>query len=69
MRSGLITAAVPARDGWRLRALSTVSWPDGRQTVVTLWTSDLGDFARCFDYFDATLRQVGGTCKRSGSGF
>ena len=54
MRSGLITAAVPARDGWRLWALSTVSWPDGRQAVVTLWTSDLGDFARCFDYFDAT---------------
>jgi hypothetical protein len=62
------TSAALARDGWKFLAMSTMSWPDGRQAIVTLWQSKLGDFARCFDYFDAALKQAGGKCERSGTG-
>ena len=62
------TSAVLARAGWKFLSMSTMSWPDGRQAVVTMWTSDLGDFARCFDYFDAAMEQTGGKCERSGTG-
>ena len=33
-----------------------------------MWMNQLGDFARCFDYFDATMVQTGGKCERSGTG-
>jgi hypothetical protein len=62
------TSAVLAREGWRFLSMGTMSWPDGRQAVVTMWNSDLGDFARCFDYFDAEMNQLGGKCERSGTG-
>jgi hypothetical protein len=62
------SAAALARDGWRFLAMSAMSWPDGRQAVVTMWGSPLGDFARCFDYFDAALVPTGGKCERSGTG-
>jgi len=62
------TSASLARDGWKFLAMSTMSWPDGRQAIVTLWMSKLGDYARCFDYFDAALKQAGGKCERSGTG-
>ena len=62
------TSAVLARDGWKFLAMSTMSWPDGSQAVVTLWNSELGDFARCFDYFDPAMNQTGGKCERSGTG-
>ena len=57
-----------AREGWKFLAMSTMSWPDGRQAFVTLWNSQLGDFARCFDYFDAAMNQSGSKCERSGTG-
>ncbi|HVY19520.1 MAG TPA: hypothetical protein VHA70_05515 [Bauldia sp.] len=62
------SSAVLARDGWKFLGMSTLSWPDGRQAVVTMWNSKLGDFARCFDYFDAKMNQTGGKCERSGTG-
>jgi hypothetical protein len=62
------SSAALAREGWTFLAMSTMSWPDGRQAVVTLWNSKLGDFARCFDYFDAAMNQTGGKCERSGTG-
>ncbi len=62
------SSASLARDGWKFLALSTLSWPDGRQAVVTMWVNQLGDFARCFDYFDAKMVQTGGKCERSGTG-
>jgi hypothetical protein len=62
------SSAALARDGWKFLSMSTMSWPDGRQALVTLWVSQLGDFARCFDYFDAKMIQVGGKCERSGTG-
>jgi hypothetical protein len=42
------TSASLARDGWKFQAMSTMSWPDGRQALVTMWVNKLGDFARCF---------------------
>ncbi len=63
-----VSAAMLARDGWKFLDMSTMSWPDGRQAVVTLWNSELGDYARCFDYFDADMNQTGGKCERSGTG-
>jgi len=62
------SAAALARDGWRFLAMSTLSWPDGRQAVVTMWVSGLGDHARCFDYFDAEMNPIGGKCERTGTG-
>jgi hypothetical protein len=62
------TSAELARGGWKYLGMSTLSWPDGRQAVVTLWSSKLGDFARCFDYFDPAMHQTGGKCERSGTG-
>ena len=62
------SSAELARGGWKFLAMSTMSWPDGRQAVVTMWSSKLGDFARCFDYFDAAMQQTGGKCERSGTG-
>jgi len=63
-----VSAAMLARDGWKFLAMSTMSWPDGRQAFVTMWNSELGDYARCFDYFDAAMNQIGGKCERSGTG-
>jgi pectin methylesterase-like acyl-CoA thioesterase len=62
------TSAELARGGWKYLGMATLSWPDGRQAVVTMWNSKLGDFARCFDYFDAAMHQTGGKCERSGTG-
>jgi hypothetical protein len=62
------TSATLARSDWKFLSMSTMSWPDGRQAVVTMWTSQLGDFARCFDYFNAAMNQTGGKCERSGTG-
>ena len=62
------SSASLARDGWKFLSMSTLSWPDGRQAVVTMWVNQLGDFARCFDYFDAEMRQTGGKCEHSGTG-
>ena len=62
------SSASLARDGWKFLAMSTMSWPDGRQAVVTMWMNQLGDFARCFDYFDAQMVQTGGKCEHSGTG-
>ncbi len=62
------TSATLARGDWKYLGMATMSWPDGRQAVVTMWNSKLGDFARCFDYFDAKMNQTGSKCERSGTG-
>ena len=63
-----VSSAALARGGWKFLGMASLSWPDGRQAVVTMWNSELGDFARCFDYFDAEMNQTGGKCERSGTG-
>lgn len=62
------SSASLARDGWQFMAMTGLSWPDGRQAVITMWRSQIGDFARCVDYFGADMQQAGGKCERSGTG-
>jgi len=61
-----LTSAALARE-WRYMGMSALSWPDGRQAVVTMWQSTLGELARCFDYYDAAMVPVGGKCERAGT--
>ena len=63
-----VSSADLARDGWEFLSMATLSWPDGRQAVVSMWQSELGDHARCFDYFDPAMMPMGGKCERSGTG-
>ena len=63
------TSATLARDGWKFLSMSTMSWPDGRQAVVTLWNSEIGDFARFVrntqprpDFFDAFRHTLHAVC-------
>ena len=44
-----------------------LSWPDGRQAIVTFWYIDSygfkgGETFRCIDYFDAAMQSTGGVC-------
>jgi hypothetical protein len=40
------TSATLARDGWKFLSMATLSWPDGRQAVVTMWNSEASANAR-----------------------
>jgi hypothetical protein len=52
-----------ASAGWQFLGASGLSWPDGRQAIVTFWNSSEGQFVRCFDYFDANMSEVRGNCQ------
>jgi hypothetical protein len=51
--------------GWQFLGVSGLSWPDGRQAIVTFWDSSEGQVARCFDYFDANMSEVRGNCQHA----
>jgi len=55
-----------ARTGWQFLGTTGLSWPDGRQAIVTFWRSSLGDVVRCIDYYDSNLQTSGSVCHRSG---
>jgi hypothetical protein len=38
-----------------------LSWPDGRQAIVTFWKAENSVF-RCIDYFDTSMQSTGGGC-------
>ena len=38
-----------------------LSWPDGRQAIVTFWKAENSVF-RCIDYFDKSFQSTGGVC-------
>ena len=57
-----------ASAGWQFLAASGLSWPDGRQALVTFWNSSEGQLVRCFDYFDANMSEVRGNCQSAESG-
>jgi hypothetical protein len=42
-----------AQAGCQLLGTTGLSWPDGRQGIVTFWHCEDGKTARCLDYFDA----------------
>jgi hypothetical protein len=60
-----MTSAKLAAAGWTATASAGLSWPDGRQAVVTHWRAviDGHELAfRCIDYFDENMRPAGETC-------
>jgi hypothetical protein len=54
-----------ASAGWQFLGVSGLSWPDGRQAIVTFWDSSEGQVTRCFDYFDANMHEVRGNCEHA----
>jgi hypothetical protein len=53
-------------EGWELISSSGLSWPDGRQSVVTFWQprSRIQVVWRCFSSFDKFEQHTGELCKR-----
>jgi len=64
------TSAVLAANDWDLVSSSAMSWPDGRQLLITFWKFELGlipgdetvILVRCYDYFDTDMQSTGGGC-------
>jgi hypothetical protein len=51
--------------GWALVSSAGLSWPDGRQAVVTFWAKAVKlrlRYTRCIDFFDNSMVATGGTC-------
>ena len=62
-----MTSAQLAAAGWELVASSGLSWPDGRQGLVTFWRAvfDGRPFLfRCVTAFDAYMEEAGEACKQ-----
>ncbi|PAP92140.1 hypothetical protein CIT31_29715 [Mesorhizobium wenxiniae] len=60
-----MTSASLAQSGWRQTGAAGLSWPDGRQAVVSFWesTSEKQRFTfRCVAYFDKDFHQTGDAC-------
>ena len=54
-----------AKDGWTLVGTTGLSWPTGRQAIVTFWRSPDGAMVRCTDYFERDMIATGGKCERA----
>lgn len=54
---------------WNLVSSTAMSWPDGRQALITFWDSRLSTetevriLVRCIDYFNDSMQSTGGNCK------
>ncbi len=60
-----LSSAVLADDNWDLQSSSGLSWPDGRQAIVTFWLAPLENgMVRCVAFFDASFRATGESCER-----
>src|SRR5680860_1849552 len=46
-----------------LLSSSGLSWPDGRQGIVTFWRHE-NSLYRCIDFFDESYQQTGGACSK-----
>ena len=58
----IVTSADLAGDATtELRDTTGLSWPDGRQAIVTFWYSGPAMY-RCIDYFDSNMQATGGLC-------
>lgn len=68
--AGMTTAKLAA-SGWRIDTSSGLSWPDGRQAVVSFWsmTFDQGQnfTMRCITYFDGNMTPTGDMCSETSS--
>ena len=61
------TTADLAAAGWEIQTSSGLSWPDGRQSIVTFWRYKTY-LVRCSTAFQADELQTGELCKYSGLG-
>jgi hypothetical protein len=56
-----------AASGWSLLAMSGLSWPDGRQGILTFWNDSAdrrsGFYVRCLAYFDLNMGARGEKCE------
>jgi hypothetical protein len=53
--------------GWALVASTGLSWPDGRQAIVTFWKPNDGNAkVRCFAYYTKDMTPTGERCERVG---
>ena len=65
---GQTSASFAKATGWLLDGTAAMSWPDGRQTLITFWrrcydeSSELCFTQRCTDSFDSDMRSTGGVC-------
>jgi hypothetical protein len=50
--------------GGELLGSSGLSWPDGRQAIITFWRLESGAIARCIDYFQSDMQFSGASCQR-----
>jgi hypothetical protein len=67
IRSYFVNSAALSVLGGELLSSSGLSWPDGRQAVVTFWFIDSHGFEpwehfRCIDYFKQDMQATGGAC-------
>ena len=60
----MISALLARSEGWRVVTSSGLSWPDGRQAVVSFWTNGTMTM-RCTDYFEADMTPTGGLCAQA----
>jgi len=52
---------------WELISTSALSWPDGRQAIVTFWrdrANAAGATIRCTAYFNPDMVQTGEKCEQ-----
>jgi opacity protein-like surface antigen len=61
-----MTSAKLAASGWQQSGAAGLSWPDGRQAVISYWwmlvKGEHRFTMRCIDYFDASMSGTGGGC-------
>ena len=55
------TASLAANSA-KLEASSGLSFPDGRQAIVTFWTSSSGPVFQCVTFYDASMQATGEKC-------
>jgi hypothetical protein len=56
---GLTSGDLAQKDA-ALISSAGLSWPDGRQAIVTFWKAE--KIYRCVDFFNADYQQTGGAC-------
>lgn len=62
------SAILPVQ-GWTIESSAGLSWPDGRQAIVTFWKGPEKDaylrgvVVRCISYFSADMTDTGEKCQ------
>ena len=63
-----MTSAKLAAAGWEIKASAGMSWPDGRQSLITFWYGEVDEGVqftmRCIDDFNESLSSTGGSCQQ-----